>query len=102
MDSLCVARAFENGIILVYCNAAGRLNLGKYSDTLIGHSQITVPFKGCVKKLDHNKEEMFVQEVDTAILKVAEESYKIREDLENRVFFNNKQLPTTSRPLSRW
>ena len=87
VDSLCVGRAFENEIIFVYCNAAGKLNLGKYSDTLIGHSQITIPFKGCVKKLDHNKEEMFIQEIDTAILKTAEKSYKIREDLQNRVLY---------------
>jgi len=87
VDSLCVGRAFENEIIFVYCNAAGKLNLGKYSDTLIGHSQITMPFKGCIKKLDHNNEEMFVQEVDTAILKVAEESYKIREDFRKRVLY---------------
>ncbi len=87
VDSLCVGRAFENEIIFVYCNAAGKLNLGKYSDTLIGHSQIAVPFKGCIKKLDHNDEEMFIQEVDTAILKEAEEFYKIREDLHNRVLY---------------
>ena len=87
VDSLCVGRAFENEIIFVYCNAAGKLNLGKYSDTLIGHSQIAVPFKGCIKKLNHNDEEMFIQEVDTAILKEAEESYKIREDLHNRVLY---------------
>ena len=87
VDSLCIGRAFENEIIFVYCNAAGKLELGKYSDTLIGHSQIAVPFRGCIKKLDHNNEEMFVQEVDTAILKVAEESYKIRQDLKNRVLY---------------
>lgn len=87
VDSLCVGRAFENEIILIYCNAAGKLNLGKYSDTLIGHSQIAVPFKGCIKKLDHNNEEMFIQEIDTAILKIAEKSYKIREDLQNRVLY---------------
>lgn len=84
VDSLCVGRAFENEIVFVYCNAAGKLNLGKYSDTLIGHSQITVPFQGSIKKLEHNKEEMFIQEVDTGILQDAEESYKIRADLKNK------------------
>ncbi len=81
VDSLCVGRAFENEIIFVFCNAAGKLQLPRFTDTLIGHSQITVPFKGTIKKLEHNKEEMFIQEVDTAILKDAEEAYKIRSDL---------------------
>lgn len=81
VDSLCVSRAFENEIVFVYCSPAGKLKIGKYTDTLIGHSQITVPFKGVIKKLNHNKEEMFIQEVDTAILKDAEEAYRIRRDL---------------------
>ena len=85
VDATCAARAFENEIIMVYCNAAGKMDLGKYKDTLIGHSQITVPFKGAIKKLDHNHEEMFVQEIDTDILKDAERAYKIRDDLRKRV-----------------
>ena len=87
VDSLCVGRAFENEIIFVYCNAAGKLQLDKFQDTLIGHSQIAVPFKGAIKKLDHNKEEMFIQEVDTAILKDAERVYKIRNDLKSRILY---------------
>lgn len=85
VDSLCIGRAFENEIIFVYCNAGRKLRIGKIQDTLIGHSQITVPFKGVIKKLEHNNEEMFIQEVDTTILKVAEKSYKIRDDLKNRI-----------------
>lgn len=85
VDSLCVDRAFEDEIIFVYCNAAGTFKVGGTHDILIGHSQITVPFKGAIKKLDHNKEEMFIQEVDTAILQVAEQSYNIRQDLKSRV-----------------
>lgn len=85
VDSLCVGRAFENEIIFVYCNSAGKFKFDKFRDTLIGHSQITVPFKGTIKKLNHNKEEMFIQEIDTNILKDAERSYKIREDLKKRI-----------------
>lgn len=88
VDSLCVSRAFENEIVFVYCNAAGQLDLelGKerFTDTLIGHSQITVPFKGYTKKLDHNLEEMFIEEIDTTILKDAEDVYRIRKDLGSR------------------
>jgi predicted amidohydrolase len=85
VDSICIARAFENEIILVYCNAAGKFLYEKIEGTLIGHSQITVPFIGAINKLEHNKEEMFMQEIDTSILKIAEQSYKIRSDLKNRI-----------------
>jgi predicted amidohydrolase len=89
VDALCVTRAFENELIFVYCNAAGESlrQEGEGTDTLIGHSQVALPFKGCIKKLDHNKEEMFIQEIDMDVLKVAEESKKIREDLLNRVLY---------------
>lgn len=85
VDALCVARAFENEIILVYCNSCGKSRGKGFSDMALGRSQIAVPFKGAVKRLEHNKEEMFVQEVDTNILKIAEKNYKIRNDLKNRV-----------------
>jgi len=84
VNSLCVARAFENEIILVYANAAGKLKLDNFEDDLIGHSQITVPFKGALKMLNHNREKMFIQEIDTNILKDAERAYRIKNDLKNR------------------
>ena len=67
--------------MLVYANAAGRLISGENTDTLIGQSQITVPFKGALNSLNHNREEMFTQEVDTSILADASEAYEIRKDL---------------------
>jgi predicted amidohydrolase len=85
VDSMCVSRAFENEIIMIYCNASGSLVLPKFKGKLFGHSQITVPFRGAIKKLSHNREEMFIQEVDTAILKDAERAYKIRNDLRKRI-----------------
>jgi predicted amidohydrolase len=86
VDSLCVTRAFENEIILVYSNAAGKAKVGKRKLTLIGHFQIAVP-SGAIKKLEHNKEEMFIQEVDTAILKATERECKIRKDLKSRTIY---------------
>ncbi len=85
VNSLCAARAFENEIVMVYSNAAGRFVSGRWSDTLIGQSQIAIPFKGCLKRLDHNKEEMFIQEVNMQVLKDAERRYKIRKDLKMRI-----------------
>ncbi len=82
VDSLCVERAFENEIILVFCNTAGKLRLKNSWDISIGHSQVTEPFRGCIKKLNHNREAMFIQKINTDILKDAESSYRIRKDLQ--------------------
>ncbi len=81
VDSACVSRAFENEVILVFCNNAGKSKFRKYEIESIGHSQITAPFVGVVKRLNHNREEMFIQEVDTNILKDAEMVYKIKKDM---------------------
>jgi predicted amidohydrolase len=86
VNALCIARAFENEIVLVYVNAAGRLTADENIDTLIGQSQVTVPFKGVLKSLCHNKEEMFSQKIDTAILADAEEAYEIRKDIQKGIF----------------
>ena len=86
VNALCIARAFENEIVLVYANAAGRVNGEENIETLIGQSQVTVPFKGVLKSLSHNKEEMFSQEIDTTILADAEEAYEIRKDVQKGMF----------------
>ncbi len=86
VNALCVSRAFENELVLVYANAAGRLMSGENTDTLIGQSQVTVPFLGALKSLNHNKEAMFSQEVDTALLADAEEAYEIRKDLKKGLY----------------
>lgn len=99
VDALCVARAFEQNIILVYANAAGTLDLGdgENSGTLLGHSQITVPFKGALYRCEHNREEMFVQTVETAILAEAETAYEIRSDLRKGLFLEQKQPAPVSK-----
>ena len=85
VNSLCVTRAFENEVILVYANAAGHLRYKGNRGTLIGQSQVTVPFKGTVGLMHHNDEEMRYFVVNTAILNDAEKVYKIREDLKRGV-----------------
>jgi predicted amidohydrolase len=81
VNALCVTRAFENEIVLVYSNAASKFTGEVGTETLIGQSQITVPFKGALTALNHNREAMFFQEVDTTILVDAAEAYEIRQDL---------------------
>ena len=49
--------------------------------TLLGHSQVTVPFKSMLQRCDHNREAMLLQSVDTALLADAETAYEIRQDL---------------------
>ncbi|GCE12827.1 carbon-nitrogen hydrolase family protein [Tengunoibacter tsumagoiensis] len=82
VDALSVARAFENGIIFVYANAAASAT---GTDQLIGHSQITVPFKGIVQRFAHSNEDMFIQSVETSLLADAERAYEIRQDLATRL-----------------
>jgi len=84
VNALCVARPFENELILVYANAAGNTNIEGVEEHLIGRSQITVPFKGALARLEHNQEAMFVQEIDTSILQDAAKSYEIRSDLRKK------------------
>jgi predicted amidohydrolase len=85
VNALCTARAFENEIILVFVNAAAYSNVRQGTDRLFGRSQITAPFKGPLHILPHSDEEMFIQTVDTDILKDAEYAYKIRKDLDVQV-----------------
>jgi len=85
INSICVSRAFENEIVFVFVNAAGKVRIGKIKDTLIGMSQITAPFKGVIAKLEHNKEDLLIGEIDLKIVKNAELVYKIRRDLKRKV-----------------
>ncbi|EEF58226.1 carbon-nitrogen hydrolase family protein [Pedosphaera parvula] len=88
VDALCTTRAFEQNIILAFANTAASLGASAVQTTPLGHSQITVPFKGPLQRCDHNREMLFVQTVDTAILTDAETAYEIRCDLK-------KGLPLT-------
>ena len=79
-NSLCTARAFENGIILVFCNYSG---VYKYKNKVfesIGQSQVTAPFIGPIIKAKE-KEELLIADVDLKILNDAEDSYEIHKDL---------------------
>lgn len=91
VDALCTARAFEQEIILAYANAAGETELDGEHATLIGHSQITVPFKGALQRCEHNRETMFVQAVNTDLLADAETAYEIRRDLRRGLFLTRPQ-----------
>ena len=77
MDALCVARALETNCAMVYVNAAGIQTYKDGSkDTLIGHSQVTMPVVGALHRLNHHDEEMFVQEIDLDLLERSKLIYR--------------------------
>lgn len=63
IDSLCTTRAFENNVLLVYCNAAGELSTPDGDTVLSGRSQITHPLNKVVVKAKGNAEEMLFARV---------------------------------------
>lgn len=81
LESMLVARTFENTCAVVFANAGGPRggNEGK-KGSYAGLSQVAVPFKGPLGKLG-DEEGMSVVEVDMQILEDAEDNYKVREDL---------------------
>lgn len=60
IDSLCVARSFENDIVFAYCNAAGLVGDEKADGVLSGRSQVTHPHEKVLRKAKGNKEEMLL------------------------------------------
>lgn len=63
IDSLCTARAFENDIVFVYCNAAGTLSLPDGEATLSGRSQITHPVDKVICSSEGNEEDLLIATV---------------------------------------
>jgi predicted amidohydrolase len=69
LDSVTVARAYENTVAVAFCNA-------------FGQSQLAMPILGSLGKLGIEKDDMIISDVDIDILRVAEEHYKVRADLQ--------------------
>lgn len=97
VNALCLARAFENEVVLIYANAAGKQVSEHGTSTLIGQSQITIPFRGPLDIAMDNVETMLVEEVDLDVLAVAEEAYEIRSDLrKGMIGSTTKEMPVVS------
>jgi len=79
LESTIVARCFENTCMVVFANAGGPVGK-KTTGNYAGLSQVAVPFKGAMGKLGA-EEGMSIAEVDMNILEIAEDNYKVREDL---------------------
>ncbi|KAL0083842.1 Nitrilase/cyanide hydratase and apolipo protein N-acyltransferase [Phycomyces blakesleeanus] len=95
LNNLCMTRAFESEICMVFCNGAAESAVSRPQPfgNLAGRTQITVPFKGPIAHCDHAKEEMIVAEVNVKQLTDdAEKVYQIRKDWrEGRVFGGAKK-----------
>lgn len=68
LESATLARACENTAAIVFCNAGGL-------------SGLFMPIVGAVKKIPIGEDRMEIAEMDLDVLKVAENNYKIREDM---------------------
>jgi predicted amidohydrolase len=99
VNALCTARAFEHEIVLIYANAAGKTVIDGETCTLIGQSQITVPFHGPLDIAMHNDEVMLIQQIDTSVLATAETAYEIRSDL-HKIRAGQSTILSQSRKLA--
>ncbi|KAI0386451.1 putative hydrolase, carbon-nitrogen family [Hypomontagnella monticulosa] len=79
LNSTVVSRAFENTCAVVFVNAGGPP--GKAENTnFAGLSQLTMPHIGPIGKMGRS-EGMSIVELDMSVLEVAEDNYKVREDM---------------------
>ncbi|KAF5006937.1 hypothetical protein FDECE_6713 [Fusarium decemcellulare] len=74
LESALTARAFENTAAVAFCNAGGL-------------SCVTMPIMGLLGKIDVGEEKLQVVDIDLDVLRVAEENYKIRMDMQNEGWY---------------
>ncbi|CAO3649357.1 unnamed protein product [Cunninghamella echinulata] len=108
IDSICTARSFEYGIVMVFVNGAASplppptiessslipkdIQPSRYG-ILAGHTQITVPFKGAVAKCNHIYEDMIIQDVDVKkSTKDIESLYQLRQSWKTKLAKSTSRL----------
>ncbi|KAI2607953.1 putative hydrolase, carbon-nitrogen family [Hypoxylon sp. NC1633] len=79
LNSTVVSRAFENTCAVVFVNAGGPPEKGD-NTSFAGLSQVSVPHIGSLGKLGRS-EGMSIVDLDTKVLQIAEDNYKVREDM---------------------
>ncbi|KAI8879043.1 carbon-nitrogen hydrolase [Backusella circina FSU 941] len=90
LNAIGTARCVENSIVFVLCNGAytGEVERRQPLGEMAGRTQISVPFKGPVAHLDHNREDMIIANVDIeGITRDSENIYRVREDWKNGLVF---------------
>ncbi|KAJ1328239.1 5-aminopentanamidase [Microdochium nivale] len=79
LQSTILSRAFENTCAVVFVNAGGPAERGEKTG-FAGMSQLGMPHLGSVGRLGR-AEGMSVVELDMDVLRIAEDNYKVREDM---------------------
>ncbi|KAI0129605.1 carbon-nitrogen hydrolase [Xylariales sp. AK1849] len=79
LNSTVVSRAYENTCAVVFVNAGGPPDKGEKTN-YAGISQVGVPHVGAMGRMGR-AEGMSVVDLDMNILEIAEDNYKVREDL---------------------
>ncbi|EDP51086.1 hydrolase, carbon-nitrogen family, putative [Aspergillus fumigatus A1163] len=74
LESTLTSRCFENTCAIVFVNAAGA------DEKFLGMSRVTLPIVGPVGKMGR-EEGVLVVDMDMGLLKIAEENYRVREDM---------------------
>ncbi|KYK55082.1 hypothetical protein DCS_07043 [Drechmeria coniospora] len=84
LESVCVARAYENTCAVVFVNAGAPMGRADAKDDrgneYVGLSQVAMPLQGALGKLKAG-EGMSIVDVDLGVLDVAEDVYKVRQDM---------------------
>lgn len=68
LTSATTTRAFENTAAIVFCNTGGV-------------SSVCMPIQGSLGRIDTAEEKMLVADIDLRVLQLAEDKYKVREDM---------------------
>ncbi|KAI1434082.1 carbon-nitrogen hydrolase [Xylaria sp. CBS 124048] len=79
LNNTVVARAFENTCAIVFVNAGGPAQRGEETN-FAGLSQVGAPHLGSLGR-QGRAEGMSVVELDMDVLRIAEENYKVRQDM---------------------
>lgn len=79
INSTLIARAFENTCAVVFVNAGGPPEKGEKTN-YAGLSQVAAPHVGALGQMGR-AEGMNIVDLDMDILRIAEDNYKVREDM---------------------
>jgi predicted amidohydrolase len=79
INTSAAARAIENNVAIVLVNSCGKTLILDTLHTLVGHTQIALPFYGGWKVLGA-EERLLTGEIDTDLLDLAETAYQTRHD----------------------
>ncbi|KAI9373521.1 hydrolase, carbon-nitrogen family [Aspergillus egyptiacus] len=93
LESTLTARCFENTCGIIFANAAGK-------EESLGMSRVVLPIVGPVGKMG-NEEGVLVVDMDMELVRIAEQNYKVREDIAREGWhytYQHSNVPGDGRP----